>query len=348
MHDPLLETFKKAGQRLELLTLANGSEILVTPHGARVLGLFVPDDATNFFWTNPALEDAASAREFLGSDQWQNIGGDRTWLSPEIDFFFPKYPDLGVYHQPREFDPGRYTLALGKGSCALATEFTIALSRRPEPISVKLTKTIEGIADPLRHESWKPADVKFAGYGLRTTLEFTGLLAPTTPVGLWHLIQMPHGGEMFLPTYSPVQPTVVFGEIPAGDLRIAPPGVRYRMSAAGEQKISLRAVDCTGRVGYFYERDGIARLVLRNFFVNPSGEYVDAAWKDANDVGYAVQACNIDNARFGRFSELEYHIPAIGVPGQSTRCEDFAQTWAWRGPRASIAQIARRMLGAEI
>jgi len=348
MRDQLVNVFNQAGKPAKLLSLGNGSQVAVTPHGARVLGLFAPDDDRNFFWTSTVLENIDSARELFASDKWQNTGGDRTWLSPEIDFFFPKYPDLGTYHQPREFDPGRYTLAMGQSGCTMATEFTIGFSRRPEKAEVRLTKTIEGLADPLRHEKWKPADVKFAGYGLRTTLEYTGLLAPGIPIGLWHLIQMPQGGEMIIPTYSPVQPMVVFGDIPADDLLIAPPGVRYHMRVAGEQKISLRAVDCTGRVGYFYERDGVAQLIVRNFFVNPSGDYVDAAWKDASDVGYAVQACNIDNPQFGKFSEMEYHVPAIGVPGARPKCEDSAQTWAWRGLREAIALIARRMLGAEL
>jgi hypothetical protein len=348
MRHQLLNVLRECGKTAELLTLRNGAQVLLTPYGARVLGLFAPADERNFFWTSAALENVETAKDLFASDQWQNTGGDRTWLSPEIDFFFPNYPDLSVYHQPREFDPGRYQFTRRGDGGMLASEFTVRLSRQLQPVGVRLTKTVAAIPDPLRHESWRPGDAVFTGYGLRTTLEFTGLLAPDVPIGLWHLIQMPHGGEMLIPTYSPVAPGIVFGEIPEGDLRIAPPGVRYRMRAAGEQKVSLRAVDCTGRIGYYHERGGGAELIVRNFFVNPSGDYVDAAWKDANDTGYAVQACNIDNPKFGQFSELEYHIPAIGVPGQPSRCEDFAQTWAWRGPREAIAVIARRMLGAEI
>ncbi len=101
------------------------------------------------------------------------------------------------------------------------------------------------------------------------------------------------------------------------------------------------------RAAYIYEAHGSWHIVLRNFFVNPSGEYVDAPWTEPNDLGYGVQACNV-NGKWGIFSELEYHIPAIGVPGAPARSEDFAQVWAYRGTRAHIARIAKELLGVGI
>jgi hypothetical protein len=347
MRDQLLDILSSAGKPAGLLSLSNGSQVVVLPHGGRVLGLFAPGDTRNFYWTNPALNETASARELFESGRWQNTGGDRTWLAPEMDFFFPKFPDLSVYHQPREFDPGDYRVEMRSDSCRLATEFSIRLSRHPEPVALRLTKTIESVADPLRHEAWRPAGAAFAGYNLRTTLEFSAEPPPAVPLGLWHLIQMPHGGEMILPTYSPVQATTIFGDIPPDDLRTTPPGIRYRMRAIGEQKIGLRAVDCPGRIGYFHETGDVCQLVMRNFFVNPSGEYVDAPWTNPADLGYAVQVCNV-NSHLGQFSELEYHIPAIGVPDAPRKCEDIAQVWAWRGPREELAPISQRLLGAEL
>ena len=39
----------------------------------------------------------ATAAEFYAGDQWQNSGGDRTWLAPEVDFFFPNYPSFPIH-----------------------------------------------------------------------------------------------------------------------------------------------------------------------------------------------------------------------------------------------------------
>ena len=65
---------------------------------------------------------------------------------------------------------------------------------------------------------------------------------------------------------------------------------------------------------------------------------------DERCIGYGVQACNV-NGKWGIFSELEYHVPAIGVPGAPQRSEDFAQVWAYRGNREQIARIAKELLG---
>ena len=54
--------------------------------------------------------------------------------------------------------------------------------------------------------------------------------------------------------------------------------------------------------------------MIRNFLVNPSGAYVDVPWDGPAELGDAVQACNIKSS-LGSFSELEYHVPAIG-PGR--------------------------------
>ena len=71
--------------------------------------------------------------------------------------------------------------------------------------------------------------------------------------------------------------------------------VRYRMRAQGEHKLGVRAVAVTGRVGYLHEAgDGLWSLIVRNFFVNPSGEYVDVPWGDTDDMGYSTQACNVN------------------------------------------------------
>jgi hypothetical protein len=350
MDDNLLQILKDAGKPGESVKLDNGSVVLLLPHGGRVLGLFASGSAENFYWNNPALKSAATARSLFESAEWQNSGGDRTWLAPEIDFFFPKYPDLTVYHQPRQFDTQSYQVEKSGGTATMRIEFEIKHAKADKPIGLRLTKAVESIANPLRHEEagkWLN-DVAFAGYGLRTSIEFTSSPAPKAPVGMWHLIQMPYGGDMLVPTYGPSEPKIVFGEIPTGDLTELPRGgMRYRMTAKGEQKISLRAARCTGRAAYLYDSGEASNLVLRNFFVNPSGEYVDAPWTEPNDVGYGVQACNI-NGRWGEFNELEYHIPAIGVPGAASRCDDFAQTWAYRGPREQIALIAQELLGLDI
>jgi hypothetical protein len=119
------------------------------------------------------------------------------------------------------------------------------------------------------------------------------------------------------------------------------------MRAAGEHKLGIRATAVTGRAGYLHSHGSEASLVIRNFMVNPSGEYVDVPWTETDNFGFAVQACNV-NSNLGAFSELEYHVPAIGSPEGSSRSEDQSQLWASRGPEPAVKSVARRLLSSDL
>lgn len=123
--------------------------------------------------------------------------------------------------------------------------------------------------------------------------------------------------------------------------------MRYRMRADGGHKLGVRAVAVTGRVGYLHAAgEDRWSLIIRDFFVNPSGEYVDVPWGDTRDMGYSTQACNI-NSDLGSFSELEYHVPAIGGAAGQESCQDTSTVWAFRGPLEEIRLIGRTLLTAD-
>ena len=339
----LINTLKAVGKSPLTMTQPDGTEVLLLPYGGRVLGLFAPGSEQNFYWTNAALRSVDTAKAFYTSSAWHNSGGDRTWLAPEVDVFLPKFPARD-YFQPRELDPGHYRVS-GKGAhMHFTNRFSITLSRPCRRIKLQLTKSFAPAPNPLRHERGFPTgDLEYAGCTQRTSLAIVGG-DPTSPVGLWNLVQMPHGGELLVPTFSRATPKLVFGNIPAEDLVVEDRLVRYRMCQTGEHKIALRAVAITGRVGYLFEQGGRWALIIRHFTVNPSGEYVDVPWDAPTDLGYAAQACNV-NSGLGQFSELEYHIPAVGPGTGRTHCEDEAQVWAFRGSREPIQQVCNLLLG---
>jgi hypothetical protein len=115
------------------------------------------------------------------------------------------------------------------------------------------------------------------------------------------------------------------------------------MRQKGEHKISLRAAPMAGRAGYLYRSGSQWSLVVRNFVVNPAGEYVDVPWNEPDWLGFAVQACNVNSA-LGAFSELEYHTPVTGQRPEARHCTDTSQIWAFRGSRPRILRIARLLV----
>jgi len=345
----LIETLEAVGKPVAEWKSSDGTKALVLPYGGRVLGLFAPGDEHNFFWTHSALGDVESCRKFYDGKQWHNSGGDRTWLAPEVDFFFPDFPDLNKYWQQRELDPGHYEASQANDILSWANRATLLLSRGKRKVELKITKLLAPALNPLRYDrDGERGGVRYAGYTLRTTLEIimTSSDQPS-PVGLWHLTQMPHGGDMLVPTFFRSEPKLYMGSIAREDLIVDNHLIRYRMRADGEHKIGVRAIAVAGRVGYMHTVGDDTSLVVRNFAVNPSGEYVDVPWTETENFGFAFQACNV-NSGLGAFSELEYHVPATGVIKGSTRSEDQSQLWAFRGPEPLIKSVARRLLSSEI
>jgi len=350
MDKRLVHNLAEAGKSTETLKFPDGSEVIVLPYGGRILGLFAEGDARNFYWIHPALRKSATARAFFSSGKWQNTGGERTWLGPEVDFFLPRFPDPTGYRPPPPLDAGTYRVSKKAGVLGLALTFTVTSYRRSVSLKLRLAKSIEPAADPLRAERdfLRPKGLKFAGYTLRTHLQFAGAPDPAASVGIWSLTQMPQGGAMIAPTYGPVRPLLYFGKMGRRDLAVKPSFLRCRMREGGYYKIGLRAVSTTGRIGYFHESPDSTQLVIRNFFGNPSGDYVDAPSSDPSDAGYGVQFCNVSDKELGNFSELEYHVPAIGGPAGKASMEDVAQVWAYRGERAELALVARKLLGVPV
>jgi hypothetical protein len=338
----LIHTLGSAGKAPWMYECPDGSRVLALPHGGRVLGLFTAGSDENFYWTHPALESAASAAAFYASEAWHNSGGDRTWLAPEVDVFLPAFPDTAGYFQPRQLDPGRYEAVETGGRFRLVNRLTVTLSRTGEAVELEMAKSLAPAPDPLRYErAVDLSGVTYAGYSQHTSLE---LLSGSGPVGLWNLVQMPLGGDLIVPTYTPSHPKIIFGNIAPEDLSASGRMIRFRMHAPGEHKIGIRAVATAGRVGYLHDcGGGIWSLIVRNFAVNPSGEYIDAPWDDTADLGYSTQACSV-NSGLGQFAELEYHIPAIGGATGRSRCEDTCQVWAYRGSRERVLAAAGALL----
>jgi len=345
------DSLAAAGKATDALATPDGTRLLLLPYGARVLGLYAPESEESFYWANPDLDHADRTQALFAGPGWHNTGGDRTWLAPELDLFFPD-AKAEKYVQPRELDMSDYAVQRVGGGIQMSRPMTLPLARPNRNVNLVLTKWLGPAASPLRHERDMAAvlqGVEYAGYTQRTTLELPAATAEPLPhLGIWNLIQLPPGGELLVPTYARANPQTCFGHIPPQYLTIEDRLVRLAVLFSGSHKIALRGTAVCGRAGYVYPQRDRWSLVMRNFFVNPSGQYVDVQKADPGDFGYSMQVCRVDEADFGSFFELEYHAPAIGLLPAPTRSEDISQVWAFRGGRDEIDAIARRLLGAGI
>jgi hypothetical protein len=352
MQSDLTSVLRSSDKPLEQHLNPDGSRLLLLPYGARVLGLFAPGSDENFFWTHPALASGQAAQAFFQTSDWRNTGGDRTWLAPEVDVFFPNFPDTRVWLVPAEVDPGKYATVWTDRTMQLVSQFNVTLSRSRANVRGKITKSWGRAPNPLRYDPvWEElTGVAYAGYTQDTSLELLTNGGNSPRVGLWNLLALPHGGEVLIPTYTRAEPRVYAGPIDPANLIVTDHLVRFRMRGAGILKIGIQVVVCTGRIGYLCQRGRDWELVVRNFTLNPSGEYIDVPWDESTSSGalvYSTQACSVNND-LDVCCELEYHAPAIGADTGDTRSHDTSQVWAFRGPGNAIRSIARMLLSPEI
>jgi hypothetical protein len=238
------------------------------------------------------------------------------------------------------------------GGCQLSREMKLHLARPDIDVHLKLAKWFGPAPNPLRYERDMASalgSVQYAGYTQRVELQsLDGPLDPKATVGIWNLAQFPRGGELLVPLYSPVVLQKCFGDVPADRVTREDHLLRVKADFPGSHKIAVKAVSLCGRAGYVYGRGDRWSLVVRNFFVKPSGEYIDRQRHDPDDLGYAFQMCRVDEVEFGSFLEMEYHAPALGALPNPTRSEDVSQIWAFRGTPEAIGAIAMKLLGAKV
>ena len=177
------------------------------------------------------------------------------------------------------------------------------------------------------------------------------LISPPEPgvrLGIWNLIQLPAGGHIIIPTVRKSYPRDYFDKTGPSHLRVTSRFIYFSLDAKEQHKIGVRASSTIGRMGYMRPLEGERKtLVVRNFLVNPSGEYVDIPWDNRNNSGYAIQCYN-DDGNLGSFGEIEYHTPAIGAGTGMTAYQDRSQVWAFAGKEQDINRVCQYLLGTEI
>ena len=346
----LCANLKRAGHPVRRLDFPTGT-VVVLPQGGRVIGLFPKKSQASFFWTNDALRSAAGIRKLYAESRWPNPGGDRTWLAPTTELFVSDLERFWeTWREPVAMDPGDYVCRETGGRLHLVNRARLELRRRGQAVELEIDKCFAPAADPLRTERKIAKPYAYAGFTTSVTL--TIVREPkqsSVPIGLWQLLQLPPGGELMVATHGPAHTQVIFGDIPAGHLKRESHCVRYRMQAPTTAKLAIRGVQATGRMGYVRNNGaGGWDLIVRNCFIDPSGEYVDTPFDDVNDRGDAVQACNVaEPAIGGCFSEMEHHAPAVGADTGRQTGTDVSQVWAFRGSRRVISRISETLLGSK-
>ncbi|WP_409345990.1 DUF6786 family protein [Paenibacillus sp. MBLB4367] len=342
MSDLLLRQLTTLNQNYHLLKDTQGGYAVILEKGSRLIHLIPANSTESAVWTNiHALEECS----------W-NVGGDRTWISPEMDFFADA---SGNYDIPAQLDPGSYRFIPSDKAGTVRTGQTCVLTHWPDQtiVPLSLTKDYSLIANPFlmidSDEHRELAQVPYIGYQCETRIQLLPETeyVPDTPLpefNLWSILQVPPGGTVLVPVLGDSEPLVMYREQEEIRINRQPHYATFPFEGGSSFKLSYNALQSIGRFGYYRRlSQEISSLIVRQFQVNPSASYPDYPENRPDYTGSCMQFF-YDGEKMGGFGELEYHAPSMNGKDSSVQ-SDNSQLYYFVGKSDQIAKIARHMLG---
>jgi len=301
---------------VQILGDQNGAMLAITPeYGGKIIAMSIDGvNGKNLIWPNPQI----GTDEFWSGEKrnW-NLGGARTWIAPESDFYLDAQNKWFV---PYEMDPGNYKLIRHKGNeLVCASEFEIN-NVKEQKFHVQITRTIK-LMDS--YPDFADKDLKYVG--MKFTHELKNLSDKTIGkdvgyMGLWSLIQLDPAGTMIIPIkkdpahdnialrdYGPTN----FNSVPPERLTITDDWVAVKIDGEYRCKLGFAPWAVKNGIAFLRYEKGIDKgiLYLKEFEVEHEGIYLDHPWEKIYDYGDAIQMYN-DDGRLGGFCEIECHGPA--------------------------------------
>ena len=331
-----------------ILLLGNGASVLICQYGGRILGPFLTQDSGALFWLNDVWKERTAFHNFIAERGW-NLGGERMWVAPEIQYFVRDRQDfLGSYSLQPELDPGQYRLTqIHASTWQLQQHMNLAVySAGDSPKLLTATRQIRPAPNPLDALSACDAlmaGVVYAGYEQAITLSDS---APNHVLSAtWSLIQVKPGGDVLIPASPMVETTVYIPPAQSNFQTIANGHVRIPITGRSSFKVGFKAAHVTGRAAYVQAlSDGRVALFVRNFHNNPSAIYAEEPANLPGGIGQSTFVYN-DDGNLGGFGELECLGQAIGGQSGSSQQTDLLQLWMYVGDKTRINNIATHLLG---
>ncbi|SFL58004.1 hypothetical protein SAMN03159341_107221 [Paenibacillus sp. 1_12] len=342
----LIQSLNQLGLTSQILEADGGGHLIVLERGGRVIGVYSEEHSENVIWVHPQLSDTDLAYgQYVSGIDW-NIGGDRTWISPEVEFNVADTSSFWEsYRVQPSIDPGHYTLdSKEKGCLTLQQNLVVDAYRAQKQLTLDLKKRICLIPDPLKsiQKFHTPISYAYLGYSMENTL--TILNDESVSLSLWNLVQLPAGGEIVVPTRGKAVVHDFFQPTGPSHLSVLPGEVRFKLDAQSQHKISIKVNDVTGRAGYIRKgKDGKHYLFIRQFDVDASAEYGDVPAHALSDKGHCVQCYN-DSGDLGQFGELEYHTPMLDTSSGNKTLQDNNQVWCYSGKLEDMLRIQQSLL----
>jgi hypothetical protein len=297
--------------------------ITIAPMRGRILQANV--GGHNAFWTGPKTSHSW--------DSW-NLGGDRLWLAPEVDWYWQasEQSEFGQYGVPAAIDPGAWELVRADvGYCEIAQRVSLRHRRHADRFDVEMRRSIS----PARLSS-AHFFASYLAYRVDNSLSINEARSGQA-FGLWSLIQVPPGGTMHLPCQGECSFRDYLEPIPADLWQISGREIRLRVTAERQYKIGIGPTKTTGRATYVRPVGDQYLVVYRAFFAQPWRDYCDVPAQPQESYGDAVQVFD-DGGIAGGYGELEYHSPCLVAGRESNHLCDSSLCVVGLVERADLQQ----------
>lgn len=338
------------GEAYHILHLQDGARLCVTRLGGRILGIFPDADHDNLMWVNQAvITNAENLRQFTNAGGW-NLGGERVWIAPEIQYNIRDRRDFwGTHHVPPQMDPGNYMLERQSAThCRLAQDIELSAYNLAQDVKhLHIERNIIGnIPDPLRHlpdYHQMVADVQYFGYAHAVTLtekNDTSVISES-----WNLVQLNPGGQLTIPAVPTIEPTTYFGD-PADDAKhIAIDAYRIHITGQRQYKVGYKSICVSNRIAYLNRlSDNKSYLLVRHFDNNPSAHYTEEPPNNVGNNGHSIHVYN-DGGEFGGNGEMECNGQGMGgITGRKQSTDTFTM-WCYLGREDTLKHIGAILLG---
>ena len=342
----ILEVFAYCGMKCEVLSVGEGWQVIVSEHGGHIFGPFSDSCPEGIFWIPEAVRDREKYKELIDQKIW-NIGGDRVWIAPEIQF---NITDRSRFREtlntPKTIDPGSYRMTRDGDRIHLNMELDLtSYNTVTGSLHADFHRMIHPAKNPLRKLPMFEELMEGLSYcGLEEVIDLKvsgdeGILAES-----WDLLQIRPKGTLFIPMYCPLRGTDHYE--PAGDHEtVTENGILLRITGDSRYKIAYRSAVMTGRFGYLADSDSdTSVLVIICYPNNPSAMYSEQPPLIEGDTGYSIHVYN-DDGNSGGFAEMECNMLTVGSPTGIDHSTDRLTKWVFTGSKERLKAAAKILLG---
>jgi len=321
--------------------LENGFSIIVSSYGGRIFGPF-RNKKESCCWINPVFKNKSGFKEFVSGRSW-NIGGDRIWLEPEIQYNVPEPEDFwGSYTVPDDLDPGHYQLERDSDkNPVLSQEMNLKVHDGSSgKKKLQIERSIISAENPVPY-----LDIEFCGYHHQIGMkEFT---SDSVFSGAWNLLQLKPDGVLHIPTIQEAGYVDYYDPITMDYQSINKDSIEVKIDARCQYKVGYSSLDTIGRSGYVSTYLGKPYLLIRIYGNSPIGDYIDEKLDKKLNSGISLRVYN-DNGKMGDFAEHECSCLPIGNNQDRSENMETISNLFFFGKEDVLKEVGKRFLGLDL